>query len=426
MPRYQHELPASVDDSEPAGTAAFIDDRPVLDYGPESAELRAELRDWLADHAPAELKGVRVPRRPTGQLAADLAAWGNELASAGWMCVSWPKEFGGRGLAAVDVAVLEEEFVRADVPRISRGMGESLVGPSIIAHGTEEQKAYFLPRIISGVDKYCQGFSEPNAGSDLASLITAGVVDGDEIVVNGQKVWTSWYWDATMLFCLCRTDRSAPKHRGLSYVLIPIKTGPDAQPNGVEFRPLRQMTGDSHFAETFITDARAPLFNVIGGLNDGWRVAMTTLGNERGGRAITQHIAFEEIFWDLVEELRQRNKLDDPHVRQFLGWAYTQVSILRYRGLELASALIAGGDRDLSRSASLHKVLWTEYQQRLAEEAMTIFGLDATVVGDSYALSRWQHIFLTSRSDTIWGGTAQIQRNIIAERVLGLPREPRA
>ena len=392
-----------------------------VDYGPAAERLRDEARQWLEANAPERLKGVSLPRRPTGQLAIDLQEWGDRLAEAGWMCVAWPKEFGGRGCSALEVAAIEEEFVRAGVPRLTRGMGEGLVGPSIIVHGTDEQRHHFLPRIIAGVDRYCQGFSEPGAGSDLAGLSTKGMVDGDEVVVNGQKVWTSWYWDATMLFCLCRTDPSAPKHRGISYVLIPVRH-PDGSDNGVEFRPLRQMTGQSHFAETFLTDARAPMFNVIGGLNRGWDVAMTTLGNERGGRATTRHVAFREQFERLVAQARARGRTDDPLVRQLLAWSYTHVELLRFQGLQTLAQLHAGGGPGIAAS-SLHKILWSEYQQKLVEQVIALLGPEGLVVGDDYQLGDWQQTFLTSRSDTIWGGTAQIQRNILAERVLGLPRD---
>jgi alkylation response protein AidB-like acyl-CoA dehydrogenase len=397
----------------------------AIDYGPAAERLRDEIRQWLEANAPAGLTGVTVPRRPSGQLAADLRAWGDRLAAANLVCVSWPREFGGRGATAAEVAVIEEEFRRARVPRVTRGMGEGLVGPSIIAHGTDEQRAYFLPRIVAGTDRYCQGFSEPGAGSDLAGLSTRGMVDGDEVVVTGQKVWTSWYWDATMLFCLCRTDPDAEKHRGLSYALLPLRR-PDGEPNGIELRPIRQLTGQSHFAETFLDGARAPLFNVIGGLNNGWRVAMTTLGNERGGRAGTRSAAFEAQFWKLVDELRRREKTGDPVVRQLLASAYTQVEIMRIQGLEMLAALSAGADPGRGSAASLHKVMWTEYQQRLMEQVMDLLGPASVIVGPDYELDEWQQTFLTSRSDTIWGGTAEIQRNIISERLLGLPREPRA
>jgi hypothetical protein len=394
-----------------------------VDYGPKTRQLRREVREWLEANAPADLQGVRMPRRPEGGLAKALTEWADKMTAAGWMCVTWPQAVGGRGLSAVDVAVLEEEFARAGVPRVGRAMGESLVGPSIIVHGTDEQRDYFLPRIITGVDKYCQGFSEPDAGSDLASLRTRATVDGDEIIVTGEKVWTSWYWDATMLFCLCRTDPSVEKHRGISYVLLPIRRPDTGGANGVEFRPLRQLTGESHFAATHLTEARAPLFNVIGGINEGWRVAMTTLGNERGGRAITQHVMFESAFWDLAAEADRRGRTADPQVRQALAWAYSQVSVIRFQGQRLAAALVGGQEPGRATNPSLTKVFWSEFQQRLAELALDILGPEATITGPGGEWNRWQQMFFTSRSDTIWGGTAQIQRNILAERVLGLPKD---
>ncbi len=394
-----------------------------LDLGPRARAFREELRGWLEANVPEQLVGVREARRPVGEHKAALEAWAETLTRARLMCVAWPEEYGGRGLTGVEVAVLNEEFARAGVPRITRGMGEGLVGPSIIAHGTEEQKARLLPRIVRGEDRYCQGFSEPGAGSDLASLRTRGEVDGDEVVINGQKVWTSWYWDATMLFCLCRTDPEAPRHRGISYVLVPVQV--DGQPNGVEFRPIRQITGEEHFAETFLTDARAPLDNVIGGLHDGWRVAMTTLGNERGGSATTQHVAFQQEFWALVEQARRSGRIDDPAVREQLAWAWSHVEIMRFQGLRLLSALVAGKDPGPAGAGPMSKVFWSEYQRRLGEIAMSLQGPSALVVGEDYDLGRWQSTFLGTRSHTIWGGTAEIQRNIIGERLLGLPREPR-
>jgi len=391
-----------------------------LDFGPRAQRFREELRAWLEKNRPDASVESESPGAVRGSAA--LEAWGEKLRQAGYICITWPEEYGGRGLSGVELAVMNEEFARAGVPPVTRGMGESLVGPAIIVHGSEEQKARLLPRIISGEDRYCQGFSEPNAGSDLASLETRGVVEGDQIVVTGQKVWTSWYWDANMLFCLCRTDPDAAKHAGISYVLIPLRT-PDGSANGVEFRPIKQITGQTHFAETFLDGARAPLSNVIGGLNNGWSVAMTTLGNERGGSATTQHTAFAREFWELVREMKQRGKSDDPVVRQQLAWAYSHVELMRFQGLRLISALAAGTDP--GSSPSIHKMFWSEYARRFGEVAMNLVGADAMIVGDGYKLSHWQMTFLGSRAHTIWGGTAEIQRNIVGERVLGLPREPR-
>jgi alkylation response protein AidB-like acyl-CoA dehydrogenase len=302
-------------------------------------------------------------------------------------------------------------------------MGEWLVGPSIIVWGTDEQKAHFLPRIIDGTDRYCQGFSEPDAGSDLASLTTRGVVDGDEVVITGQKVWTSGAQTATTMFCLCRTDPDAPKHQGISYVLVPMQRA-DGSSNGFELRPIKQMTGLSHFTETFITEARAPLFNVIGGLHGGWRVTMTTLGNERGGNATTQHVRFQRQFWRLVDEAKRLGRNDDPVVRQELAKAYTKTELMRYAGLRTLSEVVAR--KEPGPGASINKMFWSEYARDLGEWTMNLRGAHSLIRpdGDGYALDRWQSEFLGSRSGTIWGGTAQVQRNIVGERVLGLPKEP--
>jgi alkylation response protein AidB-like acyl-CoA dehydrogenase len=402
-----------------------------LDLGPEIAQFRAELREWISAEAPDALPGLidwympmTAGGRHGGKVAKAMAHpayrdWAAKLAERQLICPHWPAEFGGQGMDALRIAVLNEEFHRAGVPRVQRGMGESLVGPSIIVHGTPEQRAHFLPRIISGEDTYCQGFSEPNHGSDLAAVETRGVVDGDEIVVTGQKVWTSGAHNANRMFVLCRTDPDAEKHAGLSYVLIDF-TAP-----GVEYRPIRQMSGAAEFAEDFLDGVRAPLFNVIGGLGSGWRVAMTTLGHERGGQATVAHLRYQREFWDLVETARKRGKTDDPLVRQQLAWAYTHVEIMRYSGLRTLAQVAAG--RQPGPEASVAKLYWSEYHKRLGEIAMGIEGPQGLLrpEGDNYPVTPWQGVFLSSRAGTIYSGTSEIQRNIIGERALGLPKEPR-
>ncbi|MEP7024438.1 MAG: acyl-CoA dehydrogenase family protein [Actinomycetota bacterium] len=402
-----------------------------LDLGPEIAQFRGELREWIAAEAPAELAdladwdmagpagGYRGERLTAALGHPAYAEWERKLMAARLVCPQWQAEFGGQGMDGVRVAVLNEEFHRAAVPRVNRGMGESLVGPSIIVHGTPEQRAHFLPRIISGQDTYCQGFSEPGHGSDLAAVETRGDVDGDEVVVTGQKVWTSGAARANMMFLLCRTDAAVPKHAGLSYVLIDF-TGP-----GVSYRPIRQMSGAQEFCEDFLDGVRAPLFNVIGGLNNGWRVAMTTLGHERGGRATTAHLSYEREYWELVEQARKHGKNTDPLIRQLLAQAYTSVQLMRFSGLR-ALAQVAQG-RPPGPEASVAKLFWSEYHKRLGETAMAIEGTDALLRpdGPGYPTDRWQNIFLSSRAGTIYSGTSEIQRNIIAERALGLPKEPR-
>ena len=402
-----------------------------LDLGPEIARFRAELRDWIAAEAPDGLAGLADwNMAPTGggHRSADLvaavaqpayAAWERTLAAARLICPQWPEEYGGQGMDAVRVAVLNEEFHRAGLPRVHRGMGEALVGPSVLVHGTPEQRAHFLPLIVSGADVYCQGFSEPGHGSDLAAVETRGVVDGDEIAITGQKVWTSGASRATMMFALCRTDPDAEKHAGLSYVLIPF-TGP-----GVEYRPIRQMSGADEFCEDFLDGVRAPLFNVIGGLNNGWRVAMTTLGHERGGQATVQHLGYEREFWELVDTARKYGRSTDPLIRQQLAWAYTGVQLMRFSGLRTLAEVAEG--RAPGPEASVAKLFWSEYHKRLGEIAVGIVGADGMLrpEGPGYPTTAWQNVFLASRSGTIYSGTSEIQRNIIGERALGLPKEPR-
>jgi alkylation response protein AidB-like acyl-CoA dehydrogenase len=394
----------------------------------EAEPFRARIRQWIAANAPAGLAALAdwnalhlggVARRQRAAQDDPLyLEWEQRLLAAGLICPQWPPEVGGAGLSPAEIAVFNEELHLAGVPRVRRGMGESLVGPAVIVHGTPEQKARFLPRIISGQDKYCQGFSEPDHGSDLAGLSTRGDVTGDEIVISGQKIWTSWADDATMMFVLCRTDQDAPKHAGLSYVLVPMAG------NGIETFPIRDMSGSDYFYQVFINSARAPLANVIGGLNNGWRAAMTTLGNERGGAATIQHLAYEQEFWELVRAAVANGASRDRFIRQELARAYTDISVMRFAGQRLLSAIMA--DQDPGPEASVAKLRWSEYHQRFTELAMNVTGAQALIRpdGPGFPLTREQDSFLWARAGTIYSGTSEIQRKIIAERYLGLPKEP--
>ncbi|HEX3791833.1 MAG TPA: acyl-CoA dehydrogenase family protein [Pseudonocardiaceae bacterium] len=400
-----------------------------LDLGPEIAAYRADLRTWLTSNTPSGLADLvdwrasgTLGGHPPAGLAEALAdpryqEWEQILVAERLVCPQWPTEYGGQDLDAVRMAVLNEEFAEAGVPRVVRGMGEGLVGPAVLVHATPEQKAHFLPRIVSGEDVYCQGFSEPGHGSDLGAVETRGVVDGDELVVTGQKVWTSGAARANMIFVLCRTNPDVPKHAGLSYVLVPF-TGPE-----VSFRNIRQMTGAAEFAEDFLDGARAPLFNVIGGLDNGWRVAMTTLGHERGGRSTVAHLRFEREFWALVDTARKYGRQDDPVIRQQLAWAYSQVQLMRFSGVRTLAQVAQG--KQPGPEASVAKLFWSEYHKRLGEIAMAIVGPDGLVrpAGENYPTTPWQNVYLASRAGTIYSGTNEIQRNIIAERGLGLPRK---
>jgi alkylation response protein AidB-like acyl-CoA dehydrogenase len=412
-----------------------------IDYGASARAAALEARAWLDEHAERgrgflEFGGLS----PRGE-------WIDLLREHRWLCLNWPEEVGCRGLSGLEAAAVDAEFTRAGVERPRFGMGENLVGPAIIVHGTDEQKRRLLPRILDGTDRYCQGFSEPDAGSDLANVQTRGVLDGDELVITGQKLWTSWFWDATMCFALVRTEATTDRHDGITYVLIPIERDEHFTPrNGVTFHPLRHLAGHAHFAETFFDEARAPLDNVIGGLGNGWRVSKTTLGNERGGSAATAHVRHQATFDALLDEVRRRGLTGDPVLRQRLARAYTQVQLIRYGGQRTLASLRDA--RDPGPQASTAKLLWSEHHRVIGELAMDVLGADGLLIGDpptdhapvstapaspvdeapdhavGYDVSRWQGEFLGSRSSTIWGGTSEIQRNIIAERVLGLPREP--
>ncbi|MEO6956350.1 MAG: acyl-CoA dehydrogenase family protein [Antricoccus sp.] len=400
-----------------------------LDLGPEAAKFREEIRGWITANAPAGLAELTdwnaSPMTGGSNTFGDAESsplyteWEKRLAAATLICPQWPKKFGGRGLSPVENAIYSEELHRAGLPRVRRGFGEGMVGPSVIAHGTPAQQEHFLPRIISGQDVYCQGFSEPGHGSDLAGVDTRGVVDGDEIVITGEKVWTSGFYRANMIFVLCRTDTDTGKHHGLSYVLLPFED------NNIEKRAVRQMTGAAQFGQEHFDGSRAPLFNVVGGLNNGWRVAMTTLGFERGGNATVASLKYEKQFWALVELARTMGKAHDPLVRQNLAWAYTHVQIMRYSGLRLL-AQIAGG-KEPGPEASISKLFWSEYEKRVGEIAIDLIGAEALVrpEGEGYLVDHWQEVFLASRAGTIYSGTSEIQRNIISERALGMPRETR-
>jgi alkylation response protein AidB-like acyl-CoA dehydrogenase len=411
-----------------------------LAYPPEAETFRAEIRRWLEENLPSGWFD------PDFQLAGEERAefnraWVRKLADGGWICASWPKEYGGRGLSVMENVVLAEEFARAGAPMRADFFGDTLVGPTILQWGTEEQKKEFLPKIQSGQISWCQGFSEPEAGSDLASLRTRAVLDGDEWVINGQKIWTTQAQHADYIFLLARTDPDAPKHKGISFLLVPMR-----QP-GIEVRPIVQPDGTDEFNETFFTDARCPKENVVGGLHNGWAVAMTTLGFERGSSATTSHRRFEKELEVIIAKARANGAIGDPVVRQRLATAWSKVKVMEINGLRSLSGIL---DPDLSPAqkqglaalGATNKMYWSEYHRDTMELAMDILGMAGQVLtGDSddesipgvqpgrgregYPVSPLQASFFFSRSETIWGGTAEIQRNIVGERVLGLPKEPR-
>lgn len=408
-----------------------------LDYPPEAEALRLEVRAWLEEHLP---NGWFDDDFELGDddRAAFYEDWTRTLHAGRWLCASWPEEYGGRGLSTMEAVVLAEEFHRAGAPMRADFFGDTLVGPTILQWGTEEQKKEFIPKILSGELAWCQGFSEPDAGSDLASLGTRAVLDGDEWVINGQKIWTTQGFKADYVFLLCRTDADAPKHKGISYLLCPMR-----QP-GVEVRPIKQPDGSAEFCEVFFTDARCPKGNVVGGVNNGWSVAMTTLGFERGTSATTGYRRFEKEYEEVLEITRANGRNAEPLVRQQLVAAWSKVQIMRFNGLRSISAQLAGRkDPGVAALGATNKIFWSEFHQDLTNLAVDALGMQGQILtGDptrdesvpgygarridaAYPASVLQSSFFFSRSETIWGGTSQIQRNIVGERVLGLPKEPK-
>jgi alkylation response protein AidB-like acyl-CoA dehydrogenase len=401
-------------------------------YSDEAQSYREKIQAFLAEHLPSGWKG-------TGALDEEarerfVAEWRALLADHQLLAVSWPREYGGAGLTEIERIVLAEEFTKAGVPQGGDNdlFSMTLVGNSIIACGTEEQKRSFLPKIISGEHRWCQGYSEPDSGSDLANLGTRAVLDGDEWVINGQKVWTSSGHTANWIFVLCRTAPEAPKHKGISFLLVPMD-----QP-GVEVRPIININNRHDFNEVFFSDARTAKENVVGDVNDGWRVANTLLGFERGDGATTDAVRFRDELDRVTAVARERGATTDPLIRQRLTSAHTTVEIMRWMALRNVSRVLAG--ENPGPESSLHKLLWSEYHKRLTELSLDILGAEATTpsghgavsgvstdaVGAQFSSLAWVQTFLGARPGTIYAGTSEIQRNIIGERVLGLPREPRA
>jgi alkylation response protein AidB-like acyl-CoA dehydrogenase len=407
-----------------------------LSYPPEAETFRKEIRGWLEENLPQGWFDEGFEMSPAER--RDFSErWVRRLHEGGWICASWPKEYGGKGLSIMENVVLNEEFARAGAPMRADFFGDTLVGPTILQWGTEEQKKEFLPKILAGDIRWCQGFSEPNSGSDLASLKTTAVLDGDEWVINGQKVWTTQAQHADYVFLLCRTDASVAQHAGISYLLVPMN-----QP-GVEVRPIVQPDGTAEFNETFFTNARCPKQNVVGGVNNGWKVAMTTLGFERGSSATTSHRRFQAEVDAIVARARENETISDPRVRQRLMQAYTRVQIMRFNGLRsLTAAIDASRDPGVVAIGATNKMFWSEHHRDTMELAIDIWGPDAQILTGQRDVESWpavqrmagrpdypvsplQQAFFFSRSETIWGGTAEIQRNIVGERILGLPKEPK-
>ena len=379
----------------------------------EVHEFRAEVRQWLADNLVGEyaaLKGLGGPGREHEAFEERLE-WNRKLAAAGLTCLGWPVEHGGRGLSVAHRVAFYEEYALANAPAKVNHLGEELLGPTLIEYGTPEHQQRFLPRILDVTELWAQGYSEPGAGSDLANVSTTAVLDGDQWVINGQKVWTSLAHWAQWCFVVARTEKGSKRHHGLSYLLVPLD-----QP-GVEIRPIVQLTGDSEFNEVFFDNARTDASMVVGEPGDGWRVAMGTLTFERGVSTLGQQIQYRRELEGVVELAKRTGAIDDPLIRERLTRSWVGLRTMR-------SYALATMDDERPGQDNISKLLWANWHRELGEIAMDVVGMAGLTLTDG-DFDEWQRLYLFSRSDTIYGGSNEIQRNIIAERVLGLPREPK-
>ena len=402
-----------------------------LSYSPQAEAYRAKVRTFLAEHLPPDWKGLGALEPPEAQRFVQ--DWRRTLYENGFLGVSWPVRYGGGGLSKLEQVVLTEEFARARVPLGDPhdNFGIKMVGNTLLRCGSEEQRRRFLPRILSGQDRWCQGYSEPGAGSDLANLACRAVLDGNEWVIHGQKAWTSRAQSANWIFLLVRTDPNAPKHRGITFLLCPMD-----QP-GVEVRPIRMINGQSEFNEIFFDGARTAIDNVVGEVNGGWDVAMTLLGFERGEEAATNPVLFRHELDRLLELARTSGRDRDPMIRQRLARCYGDVEIMRYLGYRILTGFLKGNTP--GPEASISKLYWSEYHRRITELAMDILGLHGIAPvgrfpdriartddpGAPNSSASWVGVWFNAIAGTIYAGTSEIQRNILAETVLGLPREPR-
>ncbi|MCW2754330.1 MAG: acd [Marmoricola sp.] len=385
----------------------------------EDKAFRAEVRTWLEDN----LVGDFAALKGRGGSGKDLEAhderldWDRHLARHGWTCIGWPTEYGGRGLSLMQQVIFHEEYARSDAPARVNHFGEELLGPTLIHFGSEAQKARFLPPIVAVDELWCQGYSEPGAGSDLANIATKARLDGEEWVIDGQKVWTSLAQFADWIFVLARTEPGSERHRGISFLLVPIEQ------DGIEIRGIEQLTGGAEFNEVFFTGARTAADLVVGEPGQGWGVAMGLLGFERGVSTLGQQVGFQRELAALIDLARRNGSYDDPIIRDRLARATVELEVIRLNALRTLSSEQA--PQQAPQQASIAKLLWATWHRTLGELAMLVRGVDALTAGPGYDLDEWQRLFLFTRADTIYGGSDEVQRNILAERVLALPRDPR-
>jgi alkylation response protein AidB-like acyl-CoA dehydrogenase len=379
----------------------------------DEAALRTRARAWLTDALDGEFSSIRGRGGPGDEdaLFDERLAWERAMGAAGWTCLSWPTEYGGRGATLREQIIFYEEYARAGGPGRVGLVGEGLIGPTIVHYGSDDQRARFLPSIVRGEELWCQGYSEPDAGSDLANIQTMAVRDGDQWVITGQKVWTSLAQWAHWCFVLARTDRAAPRHEGISYLLVPMD-----QP-GIEIRPIRQITGTSEFNEVFFDEARTAVANTVGEIGGGWKVAMATLAFERGALTLGQQLTFARELDEIMTLARSHGT--STALRPRLADAWARIRIMRYHALRSLPALERG---DVTPETAVSKLFWASLHRDIGELAVEALGAAGGVLDDH---ARTLGLFLFTRADTIYGGSNEIQRNIIGEQILALPREPR-
>lgn len=381
--------------------------------------FRLEVATWLADNLCGEFEPLRFRGGPGDEhsFPEERKAWERKLAEGRWTCVGWAPEHGGRGLSISQQVIFHEEYARAGGPGRMGHIGEGLAGPTIAAFGTDEQKRRLLPGIVSGTEFWCQGYSEPSAGSDLANVKTRAMLENGQWRISGQKVWTSLAHESEWCFVIARTTPGSVGHQGLSFLLVPMR---QAQ---VTVRPIEQLTGTSEFNEVFFDEALTDGANILGAPGDGWKIAMALLGFERGVSTLGQQMLFHNELEEIIRIARANGAARDPLLRQRIAEAWGGLRILRYNSLRMLSG---AQDGSLRREAMIYKLCWADWHVALGKLAMDVLGPDAELLdGAPYELGRLQSMFLFSRSDSIYGGSNEIQRNIIAERALGMPREPR-
>jgi alkylation response protein AidB-like acyl-CoA dehydrogenase len=390
-----------------------------FDFTPEQEAFRKEVRQWLETNLPDDLRGrAFAASRADHEEVRRLRAWQKKMYEAGYIGIDWPREFGGRGASIVEVIILYQEMARAESPQIVNRGGVSMLGPTLMKHGTPAQQKRFLSKILSAEEMWCQGFSEPNAGSDLANLQTRAVLDGDQFVINGQKVWTSMGHVADWCFVLVRTDPNAAKHKGISFLLMDMKSP------GVTLRPLRQITGEAEFNEMFLDNVRVPRENLVGTLNEGWGVALTTLAYERDALTFIRHISLRNALHRLLALVRERGRAADPVVRQKVAALWIGEQALQLNAYRSLTKLLKGGQPGPEGSTS--KLFWSQLDQDLAQVGTEIIGPYSQIApGSSWAPDegQWEFYELLARGSGIRAGTSEILRNILAERVLGLPKD---